>query len=70
MSASRTPTPIVQVHRRAPRVDTGAVKPAVAVPEHADKTSGRHAVITENLNTWSSYKSWVQRIRGTWEEKK
>ncbi len=49
--------------------ETGAVKPAAAAPKNADKISGRHAVITETLNTWSSYRNWVQRIRDTWEEK-
>jgi hypothetical protein len=58
------------VGRRAPRVGTGTVKPAATVPKNADKTSGRHAAITNNLNNWSSYKSWVEKIRGTWDERK
>jgi hypothetical protein len=35
-----------------------------------DKTSGRHAAITNNLNDWSSYKNWVEKMRGTWDERK
>jgi hypothetical protein len=34
------------------------------------RTSGRHAAITNNLNNWSSYRSWVEKIRGTWEDRK
>jgi len=70
MSDSKTLTRFAEVDRRAPRVVTGAVKPAAAVPKNADKTSGRHAAITNNLNHWSSYKNWVEKIRGTWEERK
>jgi hypothetical protein len=70
MSDSKTPIRLVEVGRRAPRVGTGTVKPAAVVPKNADKTSGRHAAITNNLNNWSSYKSWVEKIRGTWVERK
>ncbi|HVC30648.1 MAG TPA: hypothetical protein VND24_05625 [Steroidobacteraceae bacterium] len=28
----------------------------------------RHAAITRNLNTWSSYKTWADRMRESWEE--
>jgi hypothetical protein len=27
----------------------------------------RHAAITRNLQTWSSYKSWAEQVRDTWE---
>jgi hypothetical protein len=70
MSESKTPTGFAEVGRRAPRVGTGTVKPAAAGPKNADKASGRHAAIINNLNNWSSYKSWVEKIRGTWEERK
>jgi hypothetical protein len=70
MSDSKTPTPFHEVRRRAPRVETGALKPASAMPKNADKTSGRHAAITNNLNDWSSYKNWVEKMRGTWDERK
>ena len=70
MSDSKTPTRFAEVGRRAPRVGTETVKPAATVPKNADKTSGRHAAITNNLNNWSSYKNWVEKIRGTWIEKK
>ncbi len=70
MSNSKTPTRFADLGRRAPRVGTGTVKPAATVPKNAHKTSGRHAAITDNLNEWSSYKRWVEKIRGTWEERK
>ena len=70
MSDPKTPTRLAEVDRRAPRVGAAPVKPATTVPKNADKTSGRHAAITNNLNNWSSYKSWVEKIRGTWEERK
>ena len=70
MSDSKAPTRSAEVDRRKPPIGTGAVKPAVSVPKNADKTSGRHAAITNNLNKWSSYKNWVEKIRGTWIEKR
>jgi len=70
MSDSKTPTRFAEAGHRAPRVGAGTVKPADPVPKNADKTNGRHAAITNNLNNWSSYKSWLQRIRGTWDERK
>jgi hypothetical protein len=70
MSESMTPTRFAAVDRRAPRIGTGAVKPAATVPANADKTSGRHAAITNSLNNWSNYKKWVEKMRGTWGEKK
>jgi hypothetical protein len=28
---------------------------------------GRHAAISRNLNTWTNYKSWSEKVRQTWE---
>lgn len=28
---------------------------------------GRHAAISRNLNTWSNYKNWSEKIRQSWE---
>lgn len=67
MSDTKTPTRFAEVERRAPRAGTAALKRA-AVPKDADKTSSRHAAITNNLNDWRSYKSWVEKIRVTWEK--
>jgi hypothetical protein len=35
----------------------------------AEKVRDRHAAITNNFNSWRSYKAWTEKIRGTWEEK-
>jgi hypothetical protein len=70
MSESMTPTRFAAGDRRTPRIGTETVKPGAAVPKSADKTSGRHAAITDTLNNWSSYKKWVEKMRGTWEERK
>lgn len=57
------------IDRRAPRVEPGVVKPG-AVPREAFKTGGRHAAITTNLYNWHSYKSWADKVKGSWEDKK
>lgn len=31
------------------------------------KGHGRHAAISRNLNTWSNYKNWSDKIRQGWE---
>ena len=28
---------------------------------------GRHAAINRNLNTWSNYKNWSEKVRQSWE---
>ena len=70
MSDIETPTRFAEADRRAPRVGTGAVKPATDVPKNGGKTSGRHGAITNTLNDWRSYKNWVEQIRRTWDEEK
>ena len=63
MSDSKTPTRIAKVVLRAARVE-------VCVPKNAERIRGRHAAITNNFNSWRSYKEWAEKIRGTWVEKK
>lgn len=36
--------------------------------DRMQRARGRHAAITRNLNTWSSYKSWADRMRESWED--
>lgn len=48
-----------------------AAAPAGAFPDWSERMHGvkaRHEAITRNLNTWSSYKSWAERMRNTWED--
>jgi hypothetical protein len=33
--------------------------------EHMQRTRGRHAAITRNLYTWSNYKSWADKVKGS-----
>jgi hypothetical protein len=35
--------------------------------EHMQRTRGRHAAITRNLYTWSNYKSWADKVKGSFE---
>ena len=70
MSEVKNQTRYSGVDRRAPRTEAGLLKPGVVVPREAFKTGGRHGAITTNLYNWHSYKSWTEKIRGSWEEKK
>jgi hypothetical protein len=36
--------------------------------DRMQRARARHAAITRNLNTWSSYKSWADRMRESWED--
>jgi hypothetical protein len=35
--------------------------------EHMQRTRGRHAAITRNLYTWSNYKNWADKVKGSFE---
>jgi hypothetical protein len=70
MSDSKTPIRYTGIDRRAPRTESGIVKPGSAVPREAYKTGGRHAAITNHLYNWHSYKNWADKVRGSWEDKK
>lgn len=69
MSDVKNPTRYSGVDRRTARVEPGVLKAGVA-PRELHKTGGRHSAITNNLYNWHSYKSWAEKIRGSWEEKK
>ena len=62
------------VDRRAPRTETGGAAGAgerFGTPlKRGAKIGGRHAAITTDLYSWHSYKSWADKMRGSWEEKK
>ncbi|HEY6517448.1 MAG TPA: hypothetical protein VIY50_14995 [Steroidobacteraceae bacterium] len=54
-----------------PATEPAAADPAEPFPEWMDRMQrarGRHAAITRNLNTWSSYKNWADRMRESWED--
>ena len=48
-----------------------AAGPAEPFPDWMDRMQrarGRHAAITRNLNTWSSYKNWADRMRESFDD--
>jgi hypothetical protein len=63
MSDGKTPTRFAKEILRAGRLEKGGTK-------EAERMRGRHAAITNNFNTWRSYKSRAEKIRATWEEEK
>jgi hypothetical protein len=65
MSDLKNQTPYNGVDRRAPR---GEVKPSTG--REGFKTGGRHGAITNSLYNWHSYKSWAEKARGNFDEKK
>jgi len=57
--------------KQTPSGEAPAANPAEAYPdwlERMQRARARHAAITRNLNTWSNYKSWADRMRETWED--
>jgi hypothetical protein len=63
--------------RKRPRTPAGGVAPGpgmtrdayVNLLKRSEKVGGRHAAITNSLYNWHSYKSWADRMRGSWEQK-
>ncbi|MBW4050290.1 MAG: hypothetical protein HIU85_02350 [Proteobacteria bacterium] len=54
-----------------PSGEAPAADPAEPFPDWLDRMQRarvRHAAITRNLNTWSSYKNWADRMRESWED--
>lgn len=38
--------------------------------DRSQSSNSRHAAITRSLHTWSSYKSWTDKVRSSWEKEK
>lgn len=38
--------------------------------EPAQRSRTRHAAITRNLNTWTNYKNWAEKVRNSWDNDK
>jgi len=47
-------------------IDSGPVDPGAGWLVGMQRVRPRHAAITRNLHTWSSYKSWAERVRDAW----
>jgi len=57
--------------QKEPPSNGAAADSAQPFPEWLDRmqrTRGRHAAITRNLNTWSSYKNWADRMRESFDD--
>lgn len=57
----------------APPGGNGAATTASASPyanwaDRMQRTRGRHAAITRNLYTWSSYKNWTEKVKDSWQD--
>lgn len=38
--------------------------------DRAQPSNPRHAAITRSLYSWSSYKSWTDKVRNNWDKEK
>ena len=57
--------------QKEPPANRPAADAAEPYPEWLDRMQrarARHAAITRNLNSWSSYKSWADRMRESFDE--
>lgn len=71
MSETKNLTRYTGIDRRAPRAESGAKSDGAAQGVRTTGgPGGRHAAITNSLYNWHSYKSWADKVRGSWEEKK
>ena len=51
----------------AERNAPGSSEPYADWAARMQRGRGRHAAISRNLNTWSSYKNWSEKVRQSWE---
>jgi hypothetical protein len=59
------------IKQKEPPANGSAADSAEPFPEWHDRMQrarARHAAITRNLNTWSSYKNWADRMRESFDE--
>ena len=47
---------------------TAAGSPYAGWADRMQRTRGRHAAITRNLYTWSSYKNWTEKVKDSWQD--
>ena len=46
----------------------GTADPYASWLDRMQRARIRHAAITKNLYTWANYKSWTERVKGSWED--
>lgn len=51
-----------------PAPSRGEADPYANWLDRMQRARVRHAAITKNLYTWANYKSWTERVKGSWEE--
>jgi len=68
MSANRIRDPMLPVAAGATPVPANAPDPYANWLDRVQRARGRHAAITRNLYTWSSYKSWADRVKTSFED--
>ena len=64
---SKTANGTVGAKPAASAPDAGSAEAYARWLEHMQRTRGRHAAITRNLDTWSNYKSWAEKVKGSFE---
>ncbi|MGH8211485.1 MAG: hypothetical protein ACRETD_01480 [Steroidobacteraceae bacterium] len=52
----------------APPASTDVTDPYANWLDRMQRARARHAAITKNLYTWSSYKNWADKMRDNWED--
>jgi len=70
MSETKNLTRYTGIDRRAPRTENGVKPGTPPAGRSIGGPGGRHAAITNSLYNWHSYKSWADKVRGSWDEKK
>jgi hypothetical protein len=53
--------------REAPPAASPVSAEVAPAGDDTHSTRLRHAAITRNLTTWSSYKIWVEQMRDSWQ---
>jgi hypothetical protein len=48
----------------------GEADPYASWLDRMQKARVRHAAITKNLYSWANYKSWTEKVKGSWEDGK
>lgn len=68
-SSNRSRDSYTQGTANTPAAPTGAgPEPFATWSDRMQRARGRHSAITRNLNTWSNYKNWAERVKTDWPE--
>lgn len=50
------------------KATTAEADPYASWLDRMQRARVRHAAITKNLYTWANYKSWAERVKGSWDD--